>query len=103
MKRHHILKVRVQIELRKEADDSYIITCPQLGCIFVHEVSEEAAYRAAREAVEAYMRTSTAHDDPIPDEVVISHEIQEDRPLLPPPELASISTLEITRDLAVAV
>ena len=100
---HHLLTVRIQIELRKESDDSYVVTCPQLGCIFVHEESEEAAYRGAREAIEAYILMSVKHRDPIPDDVVVSHEIQTDQPLLPPPELASISTLEITRDLAVAV
>lgn len=42
MKSPHIFEVKVLMKLEKEADDSYVVTCPQLGCIFVHEASEEA-------------------------------------------------------------
>ena len=72
---HHLLKVKVGIEMQKEAEDSYVVTCPQLGCIFVHEESEEAAYRHVREAIEAYLHTSLEHDDPIPEGVVVSHKV----------------------------
>ena len=103
---HHRLRVKVQIELLKEADDSYVATCPQLGCIFVHEATEEATFRAAFEAIEAYLMTSVKHDDPIPDEVLLSHEIKTDKQfLLPSPKTARPppATLEFTRDLAIAM
>lgn len=100
---HHLLKVKVQIEMRKEADDSFVATCPQLGCIFVHEETEEAAYRHACDAIDSYLRMSIKHSDPIPDSVVVRHDVQTEMPRLPSPAESSISTLEVTRDLAVAV
>ena len=100
---HHLLKVKVQIEMRKEAEDSFVATCPQLGCIFVHEETEEAAYRNACDAIDSYFRMSIKHNDPIPDSVVVTHDVQTDSLRLPSPPETLISTLEVTRDLAVAV
>ena len=99
---HHLMTVRVKLAMSKESEDSFVVTCPQIGCIFVHEETEESAYRSAREAIEAYVRMSLQHDDPIPDEIVIRHEVNElEQPLLLPPP--SPATLELTRDIAVAV
>lgn len=104
MIKRHTLTVKVKIEMRKEADDSFVATCPQLGCIFIHEETEEAAYRHASDAIESYFLTSIKHNDPIPDSVVVKHDVQTERPRLPAPsQVPSISTLEVTRDLAVAV
>lgn len=72
MKQRHSRTVKVQVELWKEGEDSYVATCPQLGCIFVHEESGEAAYRHAREAIEAYLETAIEYGDPIPEEVMVN-------------------------------
>lgn len=76
MIRSEILQVKVQVELRQEAADSFVATCPQLGCIFVHEESEEAAIRHVHEAVDAYVITALEHDDPLPEEVVVSRTVE---------------------------
>ncbi len=76
-RQRHRLTVKVQIEMKREGKDSFVATCPQLGCIFVHEETEEAAFRHAREAIDAYMLSSLEHGDPIPESVVVSHEVTE--------------------------
>ncbi len=37
------LTVKVRFEIAKESEDSFVVTCPQIGCIFVHEETEEYA------------------------------------------------------------
>ena len=71
----HRLVVKVQIDVHQEAEDSYVATCPQLGCIFVHEETEEAALRYVREAIESYMLTCIEHGDPLPEDVVVSRQL----------------------------
>lgn len=101
----HRLLVKVQIEMRKQGKDNYVATCPQLGCIFVHEETEEAAFRYAREAIDAYMLTSLEHGDPIPESVVVQHEVTN---ILddPPPKRKSVvplRELDLTSTYDVAV
>ena len=85
MIRSEVLQIKIQIELRQESADSFVATCPQLGCIFVHEESEEAAIRHVHEAVDSYVITALEHNDPLPDEVVVSrtvdtHEVRSKNP-----------------------
>ena len=68
------------MNLEKEAEDSYTVTCPQLGCIFVHEESKEAAIRYACEAIDEYIEISLRHEDPIPAEVILDDTIDNDTP-----------------------
>ena len=99
-----MLSVKVTFEITKEAKDSFFVTCPQIGCIFVHEETEEAAIKAAQDAVEAYVGMSLKHDDPIPQEIVQRREEIPEIPRVsrlsrrtPPPV-----TLEVANDIAVA-
>lgn len=102
LRQRHRLLVKVEIEMRQEGKDSFVATCPQLGCIFVHEETEEAAYSHAREAIDAYMFASLEHGDPIPESVVVSHEVTDapSRPqtlqkVAPKRELALSSTYDV--------
>ena len=100
----HRLTVQVELELRQESEDSYTVTCPQLGCIFVHEASEEAALRHAREALVAYLETCLEHDDDIiPEEIIASHEVIEDHPIeedRSPGRISSVFGLTTSYDYA---
>ena len=91
------LQVSVVIEIQQEAEDSFIATCPQLGCIFVHEETMEDAIFYAKEAVELYLKVSVEHGDPIPNEVIISREVSTEEHLRP-----SIATLSLTSDYAIS-
>ena len=76
----HTLNISVEMNLEKEAKDSYTVTCPQLGCIFVHEASKEAAIQYAREAIDEYIEISLEHGDPIPADIVVNNTIDADKP-----------------------
>lgn len=92
------LTIRVLLKITEEAEDSFTVTCPQIGCIFVHEESEAAAIGAAHEAIDAYLEMSLRHGDPIPPEIIVQQrKVIDLKPRLPHP-----ATLEVTRDVAYA-
>ncbi len=62
----------VQMKIEKDSDGSFLLTCPQIGCIFVQEESYEAVVNHGVEAVAAYLELSLEHGDPIPDCIVDS-------------------------------
>ena len=92
------LTLKVALEITREAKDSFTVTCPQIGCIFVHEESEAAAIEAAHEAIDAYVEMSLRHGDPIPPEIIVKKPKAVDRK----PRLSHPATLEMTRDVALA-
>ena len=99
----HKIQVKVQIEIREEAKDSFVATCPQLGCIFVQGETQEEAYIHVQEAIDLYVMTSIEHGDPIPDDVVISHEVTTVRDKVKNIPIKKLVTeLDITSDYAIA-
>ena len=72
MNQSDLLQVKVKVHIEKEAEDSFVATCPQIGCIFVHEVSEEAAILASHAAIDAYAVMSLENGDPLPVEIIES-------------------------------
>lgn len=94
-----MLSVKVRLEIIKEAEDSFVVTCPQIGCIFVHEETEEAAIRAAQDAVEVYIEMSLKHGDPIPPEII---QRREEVPR-PRRRTSARATLDVANDIAVAI
>jgi len=96
-----LVTIQVAFEITKEAKDSFTVTCPQIGCIFVHEETEEAAIHAAQHAVEAYIEMSMKHGDPIPPEIIQRQEKL--NYLARKPKSRSTAVLDVTRDIAVAV
>lgn len=95
------LTIEVAFEITKESKDSFTVTCPQIGCIFVQEETEEAAIRAAQLAVEEYIGMSLRHDDPIPPGIIRR---REERNFFGKQRRStSPVTLDLTRDIAVAL
>ena len=106
--RHHRLEIKINIQVVKEAEGSFVATCPQLGCIFVHDETEEAALVHVQDAIRSYLETSLKHGDPIPEEVVVSHteiggseEVNRRAQIMPVPEL--VADLDVTRSYDLAV
>jgi antitoxin HicB len=61
-------QVTYRILLNKEPEGGYTVTVPTLpGCITFGESMEEAIVNA-KEAVELYLQSLTAHGEPIPNE-----------------------------------
>ena len=80
---NRMFQVNVLIEILQEEEDCFTATCPQLGCIFVQEETLSDALFYAKEAIDLYFQSSIEHEDPVPDEVVISREVSEVSPTLP--------------------
>ena len=69
---HDPLTIRVQVKVEKDTDGSFLLTCPQIGCIFVQDESEEATLKHGVDAIDTYIEMSMEHGDPIPPDIVIS-------------------------------
>ncbi|MCY4342721.1 MAG: hypothetical protein OXE83_04010 [Gammaproteobacteria bacterium] len=96
-----IVTIQVAFEITKESNDSFTVTCPKIGCIFVHEETEEAAIHAAQCAVEDYIEMSVRHGDPIPPDIISR---QEQRNFFDGKHhQSSPAVLDVTRDVAVAI
>lgn len=67
------LTIRVLMKVEKDTDGSFLLTCPQIGCIFVQDETEEAVLKHGIEAIGAYIKMSAEHGDPIPTEIVESN------------------------------
>ena len=93
--------VKVAFEITKEAEDSFTVTCPQIGCIFVHEETEESAIRAAQYVVETYTEVSLKHGDLISPEIV--HRQETMNFFGRKHQSTSPAVLDVTRDVAVTV
>jgi predicted RNase H-like HicB family nuclease len=61
-------KYTYKILLKKEPEGGYTVTVPSLpGCLSYGESVEEAV-NMAREAIELYIESLVAHNEPVPDE-----------------------------------
>ena len=108
MKQRHTLErleIKVQVELHQDAEDSFVATCPQLGCIFVHEETESAAIHYVREAIDAFVETALEHNDPIPKAVIVSRTVieVESSEHAPSPARLPVAELDLTSRYDVAV
>ena len=70
-------------EFHKTRKTALLHHARQLGCIFVQEETLSDALFYVKEAIDLYFQSSIEHEDPIPDEVVISREVSEVSPTLP--------------------
>ena len=73
----HRVHIRVCVEVEQEEDGSYIAFCPQVGCVFVHEETEDAVLEAVEQALGQFVRVSIRHGDPLPDCIVLEHTVQD--------------------------
>jgi len=61
-------KYTYKVLLKKEPEGGYTVTVPSLpGCLSYGESVEEAM-NMAREAIELYIESLVAHNEPVPDE-----------------------------------
>lgn len=84
-------EIKVKMKVERLEDGSFYATFPQIGCIFVHEETEEKASCCGREALEEYLKVSLNNGDPIPEEMSVLSKLS--RPLRSKPKWGDTEVL----------
>lgn len=63
--------IKVLIKVEEDTDGSFVVTCPQIGCIFVQEHTEEDAIKYGIEAIDTYIQMSVENQQPMPKSIMV--------------------------------